>query len=476
MHLVVTPGGPLRGEIRVSADKSISHRAVIFGAIADGTSRIRNLSQGEDVRATVAAFRQMGVAIRQGGEGEWEIDGVGLHGLSQPPDALDFGNSGTALRLVAGLMCGQRWQSTLVGDASLSARPMARIIEPLTQMGARIQAHDAKPPLTISPARRLKGISYRMPVASAQVKSAVLLAGLYAEGVTSVSGPAPTRDHTERMLAGFGGPVYSEEGRVAVRGGGEGERESGLRASEAQIRMPADSLVFALVMPEGKPESSLRASETPIRVPADLSSAAFFLVGASIIRGSDVLLRGVGVNPSRNGVLTILQRMGADIELHERATAGGEPVADIRVRHPGRPLRGCRIDGDDIALAIDEIPAIAVAAACAQGPTEIRDAAELRVKESDRISSVAQGLTALGVKVKEHPDGLTIAGAPATGLKSAQVDSHGDHRIAMAFAIAAATATGAVQIQNTQNIATSFPDFHQVARQTGLDVAEVDGE
>ena len=450
MHLVVTPGAPLRGEIRVSADKSISHRAVIFGAIADGTSRIRNLSQGEDVRATVAAFRKMGVAIRQsdegGGEGEWEIDGVGLHGLSQPPDALDFGNSGTALRLVAGLMCGQRWQSTLVGDASLSARPMARIIEPLTQMGARIQAHDAKPPLTISPAPRLKGISHRMPVASAQVKSAVLLAGLYAEGVTSVFGPAPTRDHTERMLAGFGGPVYSEDGMVAVRGGGEGEREWGLHAGE-----------------------------TPIRVPADLSSAAFFLVGASIIRGSDVLLRGVGVNPSRNGVLTILQRMGADIELRERATAGGEPVADIRVRHPGRPLRGCRIDGDDIALAIDEIPAIAIAAACAQGPTEIRDAAELRVKESDRISSVAQGLAALGVKVKEHPDGLTIAGAPATGLKSAQVDSHGDHRIAMAFAIAAATANGAVQVQNTQNIATSFPEFYQVARQAGLDVVGGDG-
>ena len=444
VRLLVTPGGPLSGEIRVAADKSISHRAVILGAIATGTSRIQNLLEGEDVRATVGAFRQMGVSIEKTGAGGYVIEGVGLHGLQPPPAALDMGNSGTAFRLVAGLLCGQRWPSTLVGDASLSARPMGRIIEPLMRMGAVIDAAHHTPPLTISPASRLpapslRGIDYAMPVASAQVKSSLLLAGLYAEGVTSVTEPWPTRDHTERMLAGFGYPVTSEKGR-AEKG------KAGPRIS------PRISLTGG---------GELRGCE--IRVPADLSSAAFFLVGASIVRGSDVLLRRVGVNPSRNGVLAILKKMGADIELRDPATVGGEPVADLRVR--AADLRGCRIDGGDVAAAIDEIPAIAVAAACARGTTEIRDAGELRFKESDRIRSVVAGLRALGVVAEEHADGLTITGGV---IKGGRVESHGDHRIAMAFAVAGGAAEAPVEVLDCENIATSFPDFCRVANDAGM--------
>ena len=444
VRLLVTPGGPLSGEIRVAADKSISHRAVILGAIATGTSRIQNLLEGEDVRATVGAFRQMGVSIEKTGAGAYLIEGVGLHGLQPPPAALDMGNSGTAFRLVAGLLCGQRWPSTLVGDASLSARPMGRIIEPLMRMGAVIDAAHHTPPLTISPAPQLhtlglRGIDYAMPVASAQVKSSLLLAGLYAEGVTSVTEPWPTRDHTERMLAGFGYPVTSEKGRTE-------KGKAGPRIS------PRISLTGG---------GELRACE--IRVPADLSSAAFFLVGASIMRGSDVLLRRVGVNPSRNGVLAILKKMGADIELRDPTTVGGEPVADLRVR--AADLRGCRIDGGDVAAAIDEIPAIAVAAACAGGTTEIRDAGELRFKESDRIRSVVAGLRAIGVAVEEHADGLSITGGV---IKGGRVESRGDHRIAMAFAVAGGAAEAPVEVLDCENIATSFPDFCRVANDAGL--------
>ena len=439
VRLLVTPGGPLGGEIRVAADKSISHRAVILGAIATGTSRIQNLLEGEDVRATVGAFRQMGVSIEKTGAGGYVIEGVGLHGLQPPAAALDMGNSGTAFRLVAGLLCGQRWPSTLVGDASLSARPMGRIIEPLMRMGAVIDAAHHTPPLTISPAPRLpapslRGIDYAMPVASAQVKSSLLLAGLYAEGVTSVTEPWPTRDHTERMLAGVGYPVTIEKGKVGPR------------------ISPRISLTGG---------GELHGCE--IQVPADLSSAAFFLVGASIVRGSDLLLRRVGVNPSRNGVLAILKKMGADIELCDPATVGGEPVADLRVR--AADLRGCRIDGGDVAAAIDEIPAIAVAAACAHGTTEIRDAAELRFKESDRIRSVVAGLRALGVAAEEHADGLTITGGV---IKGGRVESHGDHRIAMAFAVAGGAAEAPVEVLDCENIATSFPDFCRVANDAGL--------
>ncbi len=443
VRLLVTPGAPLRGEIRVAADKSISHRAVILSAIAAGTSRVQNLLEGADVLATINAFRQMGVSIQKvnenvnerSGAGSYIIHGVGLHGLRQPATALDMGNSATALRLIAGLLCAQPWASTLTGDASLRARPMGRIIEPLRRMGADISAStddDDKPPLHISPVSRLRGIDYAMPVASAQVKSCVLLAGLYADGTTSVSEPLPTRNHTEWMLSGFGCPVTL--GKVNDEG----------------------NHVITL-----EPGGKLRGCE--IRVPADLSSATFFLVGASIIPESDVLLRGVGINPSRHGVLAILNKMGADIEWSAPTTVGGEPVADLRVR--AAELHGCSIGGREVASAIDEIPAIAVAAACARGVTEIRDAGELRVKESDRIHSMATGLKALGIAVEEHADGLTIIGGRPSG---GRVESHGDHRIAMAFAMAGGAATAAVEVADCENIATSFPEFCQVANHAGL--------
>lgn len=441
MRLRITPGGALRGELRVASDKSISHRAVIFAAIARGTSRVTNLLQGEDVRATMGAMQQMGISIQHLGDAELEIHGVGLRGLCPPTTALNLGNSGTALRLLAGLLCGQNWSSTLDGDASLRARPMARIIKPLTAMGANIasdpQSDPDKPPLTISPVPRLRGIRYQMPVASAQVKSCLLLAGLIAEGATTLIEPAPSRDHTERMLPAFGVNIRAKKGEVC------------LAASRGAVR-------------------ELRACS--IAVPADLSSAAFFLVGASIIRGSDVLLRNVGINPSRSGVLTILKRMGANLDFTNHTMVGGEPVADIRVRTA--KLRACRIAGDDIALAIDEIPVIAVAAAVAEGTTEIRDAAELRIKESDRIRSMVTALTALGIAVTEHTDGLSIVGGALAG---GRVDSHTDHRIAMALAIAGGAAQDMVEVANCENIATSFPDFCQIANQAGLNL-QIDRE
>ena len=441
-RLRVTPSGPLRGEIRVAADKSISHRAVMLSALALGISRVQNLLEGADVLATIGAFRQMGVSIERAGAGEYIIHGVGLRGLQAPHSALDMGNSGTALRLMAGLLCAQPWPSTLTGDASLRARPMGRIIEPLRRMGADISAsteQGAQPPLHISPVSRLRGIDYVMPVASAQVKSCVLLAGLYAEGSTSVTEPLPTRDHTERMLARFA-----------------------RRLTIAAVDDAGDDAGKKVITLEAGGE--WRACE--IRVPADLSSAAFFLVGASIIPESDVLLRGVGVNPSRNGVLAILKKMGADIELSASATVGGEPVADLRVR--AAELRGCSIAGGETASAIDEIPVIAVAAACARGVTEIRDAGELRVKESDRIHAVAMALKALGIGVQEHADGLTISGARPSG---GRVESHGDHRIAMAFAMAGGAATAPVEVLDCENIATSFPEFCRVAQRAGLAIS-----
>ncbi|MDD9884345.1 MAG: 3-phosphoshikimate 1-carboxyvinyltransferase [Gammaproteobacteria bacterium] len=459
MRLTVTPGAPLRGAIRVAADKSISHRAVIFASIADGVTRLRNLSQGADVRATVEAFRAMGVRIDAAAAGDVTIRGVGLRGLRQPPGAFDMGNSGTALRLLAGVLCAQPWPSKLSGDESLNARPMARIIAPLTQMGARIasESGDGCPPLLIAPAPRLRGIDYALPVASAQVKSALLLAGLYADGATTVTAPAATRDHTERMLAAFGAPVEVANGdgdgaRVGVRGGGE------LRAGDG----------------DGD-------GEWVLEVPADLSAAAFFLVAATVIDGSEIQLRGVGVNPTRSGILSILRRMGADLELRAERVVSGEPVADISAR--AAKLRGIDIGAAEVALAIDEIPALAVAAACAEGTTTIRGAAELRVKESDRLSAVAAGLTALGIAVEEHPDGLTIHGrgegrgrGPFRGgvgrgpFRGGSVDSRGDHRIAMAFAVAGGAATGAVTVRDCANIGTSFPGFCQAARAAGLAV------
>lgn len=421
----IAPGGRLSGRLRVPGDKSISHRAVILGALAEGITEVEGLLEGADVLATIAAFRAMGVAMEGPQEGRLRIHGVGLHGLREPPAPLDCGNSGTAMRLLAGVLAGQSFASTLVGDASLQQRPMGRILTPLTAMGAQISAADGRAPLSINGAR-LRGIHYAMPMASAQVKSAILLAGLYAEGESCVTEPAPTRDHSERMLAGFGYALRRQGPQACLRGGG---------------RLRGQNLV----------------------VPADISSAAFFLLGASIAPGSDLCLEGVGINPTRTGVIEILTRMGARIDLGNLREVGGEPVADIRVR--SAPLQGIRIPRHLVPLAIDEFPAIFIAAACAAGETVIEGAAELRVKESDRIAVMAAGLKTLGVEVAEYPAGARIRGGPLGG---GSIASHGDHRVAMAFAMAGLAAGQPIRIEDCANVATSFPDFPRLAREAGL--------
>lgn len=428
----IAAGGRLQGELRVPGDKSISHRAVMLGSLAEGVTEVEGLLEGEDVLCTVDAFRQMGVAIDGPRDGRVRIAGRGLHGLSAPGAPLDMGNSGTAMRLMAGLLAAQPFDSVLIGDASLSRRPMMRVADPLGAMGAAIQtAEHGCPPLRIQGGRKLTGLRYPLPMPSAQVKSAVLLAGLYASGTTTVTEPAPTRDHTERMLRAFGYAVEVSGATVAVRGGG-------------------------------------RLQGTALSVPADISSAAFFLVGASIARGSDLRLRDVGINPTRIGVLNILRAMGADIEVRESRMAGDEPVADLRVR--GAPLHGIRIPKDQVPLAIDELPVLLVAAAFAEGETILSGAGELRVKESDRIAVMAQGLRAIGIDAKETPDGMIVRAGRARG---GTVDSHGDHRIAMAFAIAALRSEEAITILDCKNVDTSFPGFAAIARSAGLGIETV---
>jgi len=423
----VNAGGRLRGEIRVPGDKSISHRAVMLGSLAEGEVRVGGFLEGEDSLATLDAFRRMGVEIEGPVAGVLRIRGVGMHGLRAPDGPLDLGNSGTSMRLLAGLLAGQDFDVTLTGDASLSRRPMRRVTDPLAAMGAAIETTaEGTAPLRIHGGRRLKGMDYALPVASAQIKSSLLLAGLYAEGRTCVTEPAPTRDHTERMLRGFGYPVAQGETGICVAGGG-------------------------------------RLAACDIEVPGDISSAAFFLVGASIAEGSDLLLRHVGINPTRDGVITLLRAMGADIELFDRRDVGGEAVADIRVRHA--PLRGIRIPEALVPLAIDEFPALFVAAACASGETVLTGARELRVKESDRIAAMAEGLNALGVSATPTPDGMIIQGG---ALGGGRVDSHGDHRIAMAFAMAALRAGAPVEIADCDNVDTSFPGFVDLAASAGL--------
>ena len=438
-RFLVTPtaDAALRGRLRVPGDKSISHRSIMLGAIAEGETRVSGFLEGADALATLAAFRRMGVAIEGPSGGEVRIAGVGLRGLRAPDGPLDMGNSGTSMRLLSGLLSGQSFPVTLVGDASLTRRPMRRVTEPLATMGARIRTSDTgTAPLAIEPAgpsEGLRGIDYAMPVASAQVKSSLLLAGLYAEGETCVSEPAPTRDHTERMLTAFGYSVRRTARRVCLTGGG---RLTGCR----------------------------------LQVPADISSAAFFLVGASIAPGSDLTLEGVGINPTRVGVINILRAMGADIELIDRRNAGGEPVADIRVRHAA--LKGIAIPEDQVPLAIDEFPALFIAAACAEGETVLTGAEELRVKESDRIAVMAEGLTRLGVVAEPRPDGIRIQGGPMHG---GSVQAHGDHRIAMAFAMAGLRASGPVVIDDCANVETSFPGFAHLAAGAGLPITEQRG-
>lgn len=430
MDFHVSPGGRIAGTRRVPGDKSISHRAVMLAALADGESRFEGFLAGADTLATAAAFRAMGVAIDGPHDGVLTVRGVGLQGLKPPAGPLDMGNAGTGMRLLAGLMAGQRFGVTLVGDESLSRRPMRRVIGPLRQMGADITAAEGDtPPLTLRPVESLHGIDYALPMASAQVKSCLLLAGLYARGRTCVTEPAPTRDHTERMLSAFGRTVSRDGARVCVEGGAA----------------PLKAASFA--------------------IPGDISSAAFPLVAALIADGGEALIENVGINPTRTGILDILRAMGADIELQNPREAGAEPVADLRVR--ASALRGIAVPPELVPLAIDEFPAIAVAAACAQGETLITGAEELRVKESDRIAAIANGLAALGIAVDALPDGLRIQGGQFRG---GVVESHGDHRIAMAFSLAALRADGPVQIRDCVNVGTSFPGYVDLMRGLGLGI------
>ena len=426
MDWVASPTMALHGEVVVPGDKSVSHRAIMLSALANGVSRITGFLEGEDTRATARIFGQLGMSIDAPSPGERIVHGVGLHGLRAPEDVLDCGNSGTAMRLLCGVLAGQNFDSVLTGDASLSKRPMRRVTEPLASMGANIgTAAGGTPPLRVRGGQPLRGIEYASPIASAQVKSAVLLAGLYAGGETAVIEPRPTRDYTERMLAAFGWPVAFEPGRARLSGG------HGLHA-------------------------------TDIDVPADFSSAAFFIVAASIIPGSELVLRNVGINPRRTGLLHVLRAMGADIKEENRCEAGGEPVADLVVHDA--PLHGIEVPIEHVADMIDEFPVLFVAAACAEGVTTIRGAEELRVKESDRIAVMATGLRVLGVRIEEIPDGAVIEGG---ALRGGTVESHGDHRIAMAFAVAGAVAGSSITIRDCANVATSFPGFVELANGCG---------
>ena len=432
INFIASPGGTVQGRIRVPGDKSISHRSIMLGSLAEGVTEVEGFLEGEDSLATLQAFRDMGVVIEGPHRGRVTINGVGLHGLQAPPGPIYLGNSGTSMRLLAGLLAGQKFTSELTGDASLSKRPMGRVADPLRQMGASIEtAEGGRPPLVIKGGEsRLKGMDYPMPMASAQVKSCLLLAGLYAEGATSVTEPAPTRDHTERMLRGFGYPVKVEGSRVTV-----------------------------------EPGHKLTACR--IDVPADISSAAFFMVAASIAEGSDLTLEHVGINPTRVGVINILRAMGADITLSNEREVGGEPVADIRVRYA--PLKGIEIPEDQVPLAIDEFPVLFIAAACAEGRTVLRGAEELRVKESDRIQVMADGLQQLGIKAEPTPDGIIIEGGVMGG---ATVDSHMDHRIAMSFAVASLRATADIRITDCVHVGTSFPGFIDLARSVGMNLRQ----
>ena len=419
----------LSGTIRVPGDKSISHRSIMFGSLAEGTSHISGFLEGEDSLNTLRAFQAMGVNIEGPVDGKVTIEGVGMHGLTAPAQPLYVGNSGTSMRLLAGLLAGQRFDVELSGDVSLSKRPMKRVTDPLSEMGAKVEtAEGGKPPLKITGNQSLNSISYQMPMASAQVKSCCLLAGMYAEGKTCVTEPAVTRDHTERMLKAFGCDVD-------------------INGSTACVSGPA------------------RLIAADIDVPADISSAAFFMVGACIADDSDIVLKHVGVNPTRTGVIDILRLMGADITFSNQQEIGGEPVVDIRVK--SSRLKGVHVPEELVPLAIDEFPVIFVAAACADGQTVVTGAEELRVKESDRIQVMADGLIALGVDARATDDGMVIQGG---GIGSGTVHSHDDHRIAMAFAMAGLRASGEIHIEDCDNVNTSFPGFAELAASCGLSI------
>jgi 3-phosphoshikimate 1-carboxyvinyltransferase len=429
VKFVVNPSRLGSSAVRVPGDKSVSHRALMLGGIAEGSTHISGFLAGEDCLATLAAMGAMGVRIERHGPTDVTVNGVGLHGLQAPGQPLDLGNSGTAMRLMTGLLSAQDFESTLTGDASLTSRPMQRVITPLTAMGASIESDEGRPPLRVRGNPELNGIEYVLPVASAQVKSAILLAGMYARGTTSVVEPAVTRDHTERMLATMGARLEQRGRRIALDG-----------------------------------EQKLRGGE--IRVPADLSSAAFLIVAALIARKADLLIKDVGVNPTRTGVIDILQGMGADISLENARLFGKEPVADLRVRSSS--LSGGPVDPALVSLAIDEFPVLFVAAALARGKTTFNGIGELRVKESDRIAAMAEGLRKLGVEVEESGDGAVVHGG---SLGGGTVDSHGDHRIAMSFAVAGTVAREPIQINDVAAVDTSFPGFVESLRGLGADIS-----
>jgi len=426
--LVIKPSNGLKGEVALPGDKSISHRAVLCAAIAEGDTEINGFLTGEDTLNTAKAVQQMGITVQGLGTDRLVVQGKGLHGLSEPTGVLDVGNSGTGMRLLAGLLAGQNFFSVLTGDQYLVERPMGRISDPLRQMGAQIDGrHGGKnAPLAIrGGSQRIKAIHYVSPVASAQVKSALLFAGLYADGETSVTEPSKSRDHTERMLRFFGIEVQEQGYRVTVRG---------------KQRLFANG---------------------PHYIPADISSAAFFMVAASIVPGSDLLIKNVGVNPTRTGIIDILNAMGADITCLNQREQAGEPIADLRVKH--KKLRGVRIANDVIPRTIDEIPVLSVAASYAEGKTVVEDAAELRVKESDRIAAIAVELRKMGVMVTERPDGMEIMGRES--LDGSICDSHGDHRIAMSMAVAGLAARGDTVVRDCGWIDTSFPGFERLLKQ-----------
>ncbi len=426
--LTVKPSRGLRGEITPPGDKSISHRAVIFAALAEGDTLINGFLAGEDTMNTARAMQEFGIAIEGLGSSRLTVRGKGLDGLNEPAGVLDLGNSGTGMRLLAGLLAGQKFFSVLTGDQYLRKRPMARIVEPLRRMGAQIDGRTGGTlaPLAIRGAgKKTVAIDFTSPVASAQVKSAVLLSGLYADGATTVREPSLSRDHTERLFRFFGVEVKQQGACISLQG---------------RQRLQSNG---------------------PIDIPADLSSAAFFIVAACIVPGSDLLVRNVGVNPTRTGVIDVLRSMGADIVLENPREQAGEPVADIRVRY--RKLKAARVAGETIPRAIDEIPVLAVAASYAEGVTIIQDASELRVKESDRIATMAAELRRLGIAITEHADGMEITGSESP--RGAVCESHGDHRIAMSMAVAGLAARGETVVRDTGWIDTSFPGFERLLRQ-----------
>jgi 3-phosphoshikimate 1-carboxyvinyltransferase len=435
-RLTVRPGAPLRGCVRVPGDKSISHRALLLGAIAEGTSRVENLLPAADCRATLRAVRALGIEIEELAPTTLLVHGQGLHGLREPGDVLDCGRSGTTMRLLAGLLAGQPFLSVLSGDAQLCRRPMDRIVEPLRRMGATLLGRDGgrRPPLAVQ-GGRLRSMDYTLPVASAQVKSALLLAALYADGPTTLHVPGPARDHTERLLSAMG---------------------CNLQSAISTLRLV--------------PGCTLRAID--IVVPGDFSSSAFLVVAATLVPGSEIAIEGVGVNPTRTGLLDVLRAMGADVTLERERVVGGEPVADLTVR--ASELRGAEVDGDLVVRTIDELPILAVAATQARGETLVRDAAELRVKETDRIATTVQELGRLGAEIEPHPDGFVVHGPTPLGRHGDSprvLDSHGDHRLAMAMAIAGLVAKGGTCVEDASCIGDSFPGFGDALASLGVQVS-----